>query len=83
MEGFIEIEKYQELAQEFTVLQSNFEQQKFQLEQLKRMVFGAKSERFIGNQPLANQSPNQLSLFAAEEKIDEQRVVKWEHMKRK
>lgn len=58
MEGFIEIEKYHKLKQEFTVLQSNFEQMQFQLEQLKRMVFGAKSERFI-----SDQSPEQLNLF--------------------
>ena len=51
MEGFIEIEKYRKLEAEF-------EQLKFQLEQLKRMVFGAKSERFI-----SDQSPEQLNLF--------------------
>ena len=56
MEGFIEIEKYRKLEAEF-------EQLKFQMEQLKRMVFGAKSERFIGNQPLADQSVEQLNLF--------------------
>ena len=64
MEGFIEIEKYQKLQQEF-------EQLKFQMEQLQRMVFGAKSERFI-----AGQSPDQLSLFSVEEKRGEQQVVK-------
>ena len=78
MEGFIEIEKYQKLQQEFTVLQSSFEQQKFQLEQLKRMIFGAKSERFI-----SNQSPEQLSLFAMEEEQAEVEKVKVEaHEKR-
>lgn len=61
MEGFIEIEKYRKLEQEFTVLQSNFKQMQFQLEQLKRMVFGAKSERFI-----SGQSPEQLNLFGEE-----------------
>ena len=52
MEGFIEIEKYQKLQQEFTVLQSSFEQQKFQLEQLKRMIFWRK-ERAIYFQSVA------------------------------
>lgn len=51
MEGFIEIEKYRKLETELAQL-------KFQLEQLKRMVFGAKSERFI-----SDQSPEQLNLF--------------------
>lgn len=55
MEGFIEIEKYHQLQQEV-------EQLKFQMEQLKRMVFGAKSERFI-----SSQSPEQLNLFGEEE----------------
>ena len=51
MEGYIEIEKYRKLEAEL-------EQLKFQMEQLKRMVFGTKSERFI-----SDQSPEQLNLF--------------------
>ena len=51
MKGYIEIEKYKELEAKYEMLA-------FQLEQLKRLVYGAKSERFIGEQ-----SPGQIPLF--------------------
>ena len=52
MKGYIKIEKYQDL-------EAKYERLSFQLEQLKRLVYGAKSERFIGEQ-----SPEQLQLFS-------------------
>ena len=52
MKGYIEIEKYKELEAKYQMLS-------FQLEQLKRLVYGAKSERFIGEQ-----NPEQLQLFS-------------------
>jgi len=51
MKGYIEIEKYEELQGKFDLL-------KFQMEQLQRMLFGTKSERYI-----PDTSPEQLSLF--------------------
>jgi transposase len=62
MKGYIKTEKYQQLQAETKALKAEMEAQvsllKFQLEQLKRMIFGAKSERFI-----PNQTPEQLNLF--------------------
>ncbi len=52
MKGYIEIEKYKELEAKYQMLH-------FQMEQLKRLVYGVKSERFIGGQ-----SPEQLQLFS-------------------
>ncbi|MCP4269517.1 MAG: IS66 family transposase [Candidatus Brocadiaceae bacterium] len=72
MEGYIEIEKYQKLEAELSSFKKEAFQQiselKFQLEQLKRAVFGAKSERYI-----SDSSADQLSLFdlAAKEKVEE------------
>ncbi|MBK7410722.1 MAG: transposase [Saprospirales bacterium] len=51
MEGYVEIEKYK-------ALEAQVESLKFQLEQMKRMIFGAKSERYI-----AEVAEEQLSLF--------------------
>lgn len=66
MKGYVKIEKYQQLKLDFAALQVNLEQVKFQLEQLKRMVFGAKSERFV---PETN--PEQLSLFGVTDKKEQ------------
>ena len=63
MEGYIEIEKYE-------ALQAKFELLSFQMEQLKRLVYGAKSERFIGAQ-----SPEQLMLFAMPDAGEEPATV--------
>ncbi|MCB9302618.1 MAG: transposase [Lewinellaceae bacterium] len=64
MKGYIEIEKYRALQAEseatIKALSEQLESFKFQLEQLKRMVFGAKSERYIPDKP-----DEQLSLFEA------------------
>lgn len=71
MKGYIEIEKYAALEAQNKVLREQLESFKFQLEQLKRLVFGAKSERYIPDKP-----DEQLSLFegpakasAEEEKV--------------
>lgn len=67
MEGYIKIEKYLKLEADFATYKLASSQQiaslTFQLAQLKRMLFGAKSERFI---PQIN--PEQLSLFGAQSK---------------
>ena len=64
MKGYIEIEKYHALQAEsqatIKALSEQLESLKFQLEQLKRLVFGAKSERYIPDKP-----DEQLSLFEA------------------
>ena len=52
MKGYIEIEKYKELEAKYQMLF-------FQMEQLKRLVYGAKSERFT-----SGQNPEQLQLFS-------------------
>lgn len=64
MKGYIEIEKYE-------VLEAKYESLKFQLEQLKRLVYGAKSERYI-----AEASEEQLSLFdQGDKKVDKEEKV--------
>ncbi|HMQ97373.1 MAG TPA: transposase, partial [Candidatus Nanoperiomorbaceae bacterium] len=65
MKGYIEIEKYE-------VLEAQNQALRFQLEQLKRMVFGAKSERYI-----PDVRPEQLSLFAppAEAPVEQEKVT--------
>ena len=76
MKETVSIEKHQELKAENATL-------KFELEQLKRLVFGAKSERFYGTET----AEGQLSLFGqtndeeaskAEEKIETQTVKEHE-----
>ncbi len=71
MKGYIEIEKYAVLEAQNKALTEQLASFKFQLEQLKRLVFGAKSERYIPDSPA-----EQLSLFSqgfvavqAEEKV--------------
>jgi len=59
MKGYIEIEKYEELQGKFDLL-------KFQMEQLQRMLFGTKSERYI-----PDASPEQLTLFGQPAKEQE------------
>ena len=62
MKGYIEIEKYRALEAQsnakIKALTEQLEAFKFQLDQLKRMVFGAKSERYI-----PDVAEEQLSLF--------------------
>jgi transposase len=55
MEGYIKIEEYHAMQ---AMLQAQVDELKSRLEQLNRMVFGAKSERYIPDAP-----PEQLSLF--------------------
>ena len=58
MKGYIEIEKYRVLEAQNKTLTEQVEAFKFQLEQFKRMIFGAKSERYVADRP-----EEQLSLF--------------------
>lgn len=51
MKGYVKIEKYKALEEQVESL-------KFQLDQMKRMIFGAKSERYVADNP-----DEQLSLF--------------------
>lgn len=76
IKGTVSIEKYQELQAKYAVLQ-------FELEQLKRLIFGAKSERFYGTET----AEGQLSLFGqtnneeaskAQEKVETQTVKEHE-----
>ena len=55
MQQTVSIEEYQKLQVENAAL-------KFELDQLKRMLFGGKSERFYGDEPPAEQ----LNLFNVE-----------------
>ena len=65
-----EYQKYKELEQDYLYL-------KHELEQLKRMIFGSKSERFI------SQDEDQLSLFDKEEKTapSEQETITYQRKK--
>jgi len=58
MKGYVSIEDHK-------ALESKYASIKFQLEQLKRLVYGQKSERFI-----SDISPEQLSLFEELKKIE-------------
>ena len=58
MKGYVEIGKYKALEAQNQALVEQLESFKFQLDQLKRLVFGAKSERYIPDSP-----EEQLSLF--------------------
>ncbi len=65
MEGYIEIEKHNEIVTEFEAFKSEATQTiaelKFQLAELQRLIHGAKSERYVPDLP-----PEQLSLFEQE-----------------
>jgi len=65
MEGYIEIEKHNEIVTEFEAFKSEATQiiaeLKFQLAELQRLIHGAKSERYVPDLP-----PEQLSLFEQE-----------------
>ena len=71
MDGYIEIQKHRLLQVEFATFKkeanTRIEDLKFQLDNLKRMIFGAKSERYI-----SNTSPNQLSLFGQIEEVQQE-----------
>ena len=62
MEGYISIEKYEQVKAKLAAFQKQWTQEiellKFQLTELKRLVFGTKSERYIPAQPA-----QQLSMF--------------------
>lgn len=58
MKGYVSIEEHKALQDKYTSI-------KFQLEQLQRMIYGQKSERFI-----ADISPEQLSLFEELKKVE-------------
>lgn len=72
MKGYIEIEKY-------AALEAQVESLKFQLEQLKRLVYGAKSERYIPGSP-----DEQLSLFGEVGKTPiEEKIIVPAHQRKK
>lgn len=70
MKGYVSIEKHEKLQAESAAYRKESTQQiellKFQLAELKRMIFGAKSERYI-----PEQAPEQLSIFASQEVTQE------------
>jgi len=65
MKGYIEIEKYEQVVLEFSAYEKATSQKmadlQFQLTELKRLIFGAKSERYVSDIP-----EEQLSLFEQE-----------------
>jgi transposase len=63
MKGYISIQEHQELQAKYNALA-------FRLEQLERMIFGAKSERFYGEAP----ADEQLNLFGADN-VEEQAEI--------
>ena len=69
MEGYIEIEKYVILEVQNKALKEQVESLKFQLEELKRMVFGGKSERYIPEVPTDPPS------FLGDQQVEEKVVV--------
>jgi len=62
MEGYIKIEKYEEVVTQYTTFKEESDQKiaalKFQLEELQRLIYGSKSERYVPDLPA-----EQLSLF--------------------
>ena len=77
MTGYIKIEKYQELEANFAayrqLAEAKIARLAFELDQLKRLIFGAKSERFIN----PNEIPaEQLNLFYTPEQIAEEATEK-------
>lgn len=69
MKGTVSIEKHQKLEEKYRALEAStaaqISQLTFQLEELKRMVFGAKSERFVPSKNAA-----QLDLFQTEKNME-------------
>lgn len=71
MKGYVSIEKHEKLQAESAAYRKESTQQiellKFQLAELKRMIFGAKSERYIPESP-----SEQLSMFASQVRTEEE-----------
>jgi len=68
MKGYVKIEKHKEVVNAFATYKQEADQKmtalQFQLSELKRLVFGAKSERYISDLPA-----EQLSLFEQERQV--------------
>ena len=75
MEGYIEIEKYDEVVTQYATYKLETDQKlaalQFQLEELQRLIHGAKSERYVPELPA-----EQLSLFEQERKAIEEQYTK-------
>jgi len=73
----------EEYVQLLEIQQRKIQHLEFELKQLKRAIFGSKSERFVGNS--SNGHPGQLNLFEGESKEPEpfEKIVVPEHEKRK
>ncbi len=73
MQGYVTQAEYEELL-------ARYQDLKFQLEQLKRLVFGAKSERYIPDSP-----PEQLSIFdpPPEASVKEEEIIVPAHKRKK
>ena len=74
MKGYIEIEKYEQVVLEFSTHKEATSEKiadlQFQLSELKRLIFGTKSERYIPEIP-----DEQLSLFEQEKREVEKKYV--------
>ena len=74
MKGYIEIEKYEQVVLEFSAHKEATSEKiadlQFQLSELKRLIFGAKSERYVPDIP-----DEQLSLFEQEKKEIEEKYI--------
>lgn len=66
MEAQLESLSKEEVVAAYTSLQKDYEQLRHELDQLKRMIFGSKSERFV-----ASENPSQLSLLDVAPKAEE------------
>ena len=70
---------HEQISSSHNSLQKDFQKLQFELDQLKRMIFGSKSERFVGNE-----NPAQLSLLDVEPKTeDPKKVVVPSHERKK
>jgi len=85
MKGYVSIEKHEKLQAESAAYRKESTQQiellKFQLAELKRMIFGAKSERYIPESP-----PEQLSMFGSAvstEKVEKSMPIAGHQRKKK
>jgi len=74
MKGYIEIAKYEQVVLEFSAHKEATSEKiadlQFQLSELKRLIFGAKSERYVPDIP-----DEQLSLFEQEKKEVEEKYT--------